>query len=144
MYKLLETDAVSFKRQVLTAHGGTRWRSWLRHCATSRKVADWIPDGVSEIFHWFNPSGRNVALGSTQPLKEMSARNIFWGDKGGRCVGLTTLPPSCADFLEIWEPQPPGTLRACPGVFFFTNCPYDPASSTRADRALYRIVWFTV
>ena len=27
------------------------------------------------------------------------------GGKGGRCVGLTTLPPSCADCLEIWEPQ---------------------------------------
>jgi hypothetical protein len=23
-----------------------------------------------------------------------------------------TLPPSCADCLEIWEPQPPGTLKA--------------------------------
>ena len=34
----------------------------------------------------------------------------------GRCVGLTTLPPSCADCLEIGEPQPPGTLRACPGL----------------------------
>jgi hypothetical protein len=21
-----------------------------------------------------------------------------------------------ADCLEIWEPQPPGTLRACPGL----------------------------
>ena len=30
------------------------------------------------------------------------------GGKDGRCVGLTTLPPSCADCLEIWEPQPPG------------------------------------
>jgi hypothetical protein len=28
--------------------GGTRWRSWLRHCATSRK----IPDGVTGIFQW--------------------------------------------------------------------------------------------
>ena len=39
--------------------------------------------------------------------------------KGGRCVGLTTLPPSCADCLEIWEPQPAGTLRtsqACNGI----------------------------
>jgi hypothetical protein len=53
-----------------------------------------------------------MALGSTQPLIEISTRNIFWG----RCVGLTTLPPSCADCLEIWEPQPPGTLRACPGL----------------------------
>jgi len=29
---------------------GTRWRSWLRHCATSRKFAGSIPDGVG-IFH---------------------------------------------------------------------------------------------
>ena len=36
---------------VLTSIGGTRWRSWLRHCATSRKVASSIPDGVIGIFH---------------------------------------------------------------------------------------------
>ena len=54
-----------------------------------------------------NPSGRIVALGSTQPLTEMSTRNISWGGKGGRCVGLTILPPLCADSLEIWEPQTP-------------------------------------
>ena len=40
----------------------------------------------------------------------------FLGGKGGRCVGLTTLPPSCVDCLEIREPQPPGTLRACPDL----------------------------
>ena len=40
---------------------------------------------------------------------------FLWG-KDGRCVGLTILPPSCADCLEIWEPQPPGTLKACPGL----------------------------
>jgi len=31
--------------------GGTRWRSWLRHWATSRVIAGSIPDGVIEIFH---------------------------------------------------------------------------------------------
>jgi hypothetical protein len=31
--------------------GGTRWRSQLRPCATSRKVASLIPDCVSGIFH---------------------------------------------------------------------------------------------
>jgi len=31
--------------------GGTRWRSWLRHCATSRKVAGSIPDGVIGFLH---------------------------------------------------------------------------------------------
>jgi len=25
------------------------------------------------------------------------------GGKGGRCVGLTSLPPSCADCLDILE-----------------------------------------
>ena len=34
---------------------GTRWHSWLRHCATSRKVAGSIPDFVIGIFLWHNP-----------------------------------------------------------------------------------------
>ena len=55
-----------------------RWRSWLRHCATSRKVAGSIPDGVTGIFQLLNTSGRIVALGSTQPLTEMSTRNSSW------------------------------------------------------------------
>jgi hypothetical protein len=38
------------------------------------------------------------------------------GGKGGQCVGLSTLPSSCADCLKIWEPQPPGALRACNGI----------------------------
>jgi hypothetical protein len=45
-------------------------------------------------------------------------KEYFQGGKGGRCVGLTTLPPSCADCLEIWEPQSPGTLRACPSLWW--------------------------
>jgi hypothetical protein len=61
--------------------GGTRWRSWFRQCATSRKVAGSIPDDVIEIFHWHNPFGRIMAVGSTQPLTEMSTRNISWGVK---------------------------------------------------------------
>jgi len=38
------------------------------------------------------------------------------GGKGGWRVGLTTLQPSCADCLEIWELQTSGTLWACPGL----------------------------
>ena len=55
------------------------WRSWLRHCSTSRKMAGSIPDSVIGIFHWHNPSGRTMNLGLTQPLTEMSTRNISWG-----------------------------------------------------------------
>ena len=60
-------------------HWGKQWRSWLRHCATSRKVAGSIPDGVIGIFRWHNPSGRTMALGLTQPLTEISTRNVSWG-----------------------------------------------------------------
>jgi hypothetical protein len=48
----------------------------LRHCVTNRKVAGSITDGVNGIFHWHNLFGHTMALGSTQPPTEMSARNI--------------------------------------------------------------------
>jgi hypothetical protein len=59
-----------------------------------------------------------ITLGLTQPLTEMSTRNISWGgggSKGSRCIGLTTSPSSYSDCLEIWESEPHATLRACPG-----------------------------
>jgi len=69
-----------------------------------------------------------MVLGSTQPLTEMSTRCISWGVKGGQCVRLTTLPPSCAvvmksgdlDFLE-----PSGPLQACNGTALPLPCSHD-------------------
>ena len=61
-----------------------------------------------------------MALELTQPQTEMSTRNISLGGKGVRCVRLTTLPPLCADSLEIWEPQPPGALW--PVMDLHTDC----------------------
>jgi len=49
-------------------------------------------------------------------LNRNEYQEYFLGGKGGRCVRLTTLPPSCADSLEIWKPQTSGILRACPGL----------------------------
>jgi hypothetical protein len=81
----------------------------------------YIPEGRGFDFRWchydFSLTILPAALrpwGLTQPLTEMRTRNISLGVKGGRCVGLTTLLPSCADCLEIWKPQPDGTRRACP------------------------------
>jgi hypothetical protein len=39
----------------------TRWRSWLRRCATSWKAAVSISGGVIGFFHWHNPSSRTMA-----------------------------------------------------------------------------------
>jgi hypothetical protein len=56
-------------------------RSWLRHCATSRKGAGSISDSIIGIFHMLNPSDCIMVLRSTQTLKEMSARSIPLGVK---------------------------------------------------------------
>jgi len=61
-----------------------------------------------------------MALGSTQPLTEMST-GVFPGGKGRRCVRLTNFPTSCAvvmksgnlNFLEH-----SGPLQACNGTAF--------------------------
>ena len=58
---------------------GTAVAQWWMCCATNRKVTGSIPDGVIGIFHWHYPSDRTMALGSTQPLTEMSTGSISWG-----------------------------------------------------------------
>jgi hypothetical protein len=54
---------------------------WLRYYAPNRKVTGSIPNGVIGIFHSHNPFDCTLVLGSTQPLTEMSIRNISWGVK---------------------------------------------------------------
>jgi len=52
-----------------------------------------------------------MALGSTHKYQE-----YFLCGTADRCVGLTTLSPSCAHCIDIWEPQFPLNLRSCPGL----------------------------
>jgi hypothetical protein len=98
---------------------GMGWRSWLRHCATSWKVEGSIPDGVTGVFNWHNPSGCTMALGSTQPLTEMSSRNISWGVEAAGAKGWqpyhlqvpTVLKSGSLNLLE-----PSGLVQACYGI----------------------------
>jgi hypothetical protein len=91
---------------LLDCSGGTRWSSWLRHCATSRKVAGSFPDGARPHYGpWIDPASNGNGY-----------QEYFLEGKGGRCVGLTTLPLSRANCLEIWKPQPLGTLKAYAGI----------------------------
>jgi hypothetical protein len=62
-----------------------------------------------------------MTLGSTQPLT-----GVFPGGKGGRCVRLTTLPPSCAVVMKSGNLnflEPSGPLQACNGADCFTFLP---------------------
>ena len=46
------------------------------------KVAGSSPDAVTGIFQRHIPSGHTMVLGSTQPLTEMSTKNISLGGGG--------------------------------------------------------------
>lgn len=75
--------------------GVTRWSIQLWHCTTSRKIAVSIPYKVMAFL--LNLFGRTVALGTNRN----ECQKHLHGGKGGRYIGLITLPPS---YLEILEP----------------------------------------
>ena len=101
--------------------GGMRWHSCLRHCVTSRKVAGLIPDGVTGIFHWHNPSGCTMALELTQPLTETSTRNISWGVKTAGTLGWQPYhlhAPIVLKSGSLSLLEPSGPVQACNGIAF--------------------------
>jgi hypothetical protein len=67
---------------VIMGKWGTRWRSWLRCCATSRKVAGSIPNGVNDII--LQP---HYGPGVDSASNRMSTRNIPWGVKAAGAHG---------------------------------------------------------
>jgi hypothetical protein len=71
-----------------------RHRSLLRHYATSQTVAGSIRDVIGFFFNLPKPSSRIMALGSTQPLTEMSTRNLP-GDKEGPVRKADNLAAIC-------------------------------------------------
>ena len=126
--------ATFFYHGVLTGYGGTRWCSWLRHCATSRKVADSIPDGVIGIFHLHNPSGRTMALGLTQPLTDMSTRNTSWGVKV-KPDHLHVPMVLKSGNLNLLKPS--GPVQACNGIALpFTNRLHAPETQATSSETL--------
>ena len=60
---------VAFHNSVNMPKLGTarqRASGWLRNCDANRKYVGLIPEVVTGIFHWLNPPGFTIALGSTQ------------------------------------------------------------------------------
>ena len=119
-YLRMEIYRILFNLDVcLTVH---HWHKLYKH-QLDATIAGSIPDGVIGIFHVPNPSDRTMALGSTQPLTEMSTRRISYG---------LMLPVFKADNLtnslclchEIWNLnflETSGPLHACNG----TDIPLD-------------------
>ena len=84
-----------------------------------RKISS--PPGFDPV----SSSPRSVAIPTERPGPYHKwVPGIFHGCKGGRRIGLTTLPSSCADCLEIWslnllEPSGPA-ISLCRDCFIFT------------------------
>jgi len=97
-------------------------------------VAGSIPNGITGIFHWITPFGRTMVLGSTQPLTEMSTRDIFWGVKTASEVGWQTyhlhVPiASKSGSLKLLDLS--GPVQACTGVslHYLKLCDYAAGKS---------------
>jgi hypothetical protein len=78
MYKALQDTSLYGVHYNYNGHHYETFNSSL-HIVTSRNVAGSIPDEVIEFFNWANPSSRTMTLWSTQPLTEMSTRNLLGG-----------------------------------------------------------------
>jgi hypothetical protein len=84
---------------------------------------DRIPMRLS-FFNSHNPSSRTMALGSTQPLTEMSTRNIP-GGKGRPARKADNLAAICEPTVnKMWEPQHLTTLWASTVSYRDTFTPY--------------------
>ena len=95
---------------------GTAVAQCLRCCATNQKVAGSIPAGVNGFFIDIKSIRSHYGPGVDSASNRNEYQEYFLGVKRGRCVRLTTLPPSCAvvtksGSLNILEPSGPVQAR---------------------------------
>jgi len=88
---------------------GTAVAQWLRCYATSRKVADSMPAGVSGYFVGIKSFQSHYGPGVDAASNRNEYQEYFLGVKGGRCVRLTTYnhPVPLARNLETLTSEEP-------------------------------------
>ena len=102
-------------------------RIFITSCVLGCWQSNGIPSCVFRIGHWdvCIPSGRTMALGTTQPITQMSTRDISWpvkaaGAQGWQPCYLHVPIVLKSGNLNLLEPS--GPVQACNGIalpFFF-------------------------
>jgi hypothetical protein len=98
---------------------GTAVAQWLKCCAKNRKVAGSIPGGVSGFFIDIKSFRLHYGSGVDSASNRNEYQEHFLGGKGGWCVRLTTLPPSCAVVMKsvnLIFLEPSGPVQASNGA----------------------------
>ena len=95
---------------------GTAVAQWLGCCATNRKVAGSIPAGATGFFIGIKSFRSHYGPVVDSASNRSEYQEYFLGGKDGRCIRLTTLPPSCAVVMKSGNLnflEPSGPLQAC-------------------------------
>ena len=111
---------------------------WLRSLVRSQMVS-------LEFFIEIKSFGLHFGPWIDSASNRNESRSISWG-KGGRCIRLTTLPPSCAIVMKSGNLnflEPSGPLHACNGtalpyIYIYI---YIYISATRKCRIYIEITW---
>ena len=102
---------------ILAKERGRLWRVLLRKCTTSRTVAGSIADVIIELTWSFRP---HYAPGFDSAFNRNEYQEYNQGRAVSRCLGLTILPPSYSDCLEVLlapdSSKPMGSFRPLQGL----------------------------
>ena len=109
--RAVDTCLLSCLSLQICGHGLFKWHLWLGHSILN---IIHMPDvEMSTYYHTVISYG--VGLLSLS-LYQIWVSGAFPGDKGGWCIKLTTLPPSCAIVMKSGNLNFLRTLWACPGL----------------------------
>jgi hypothetical protein len=85
--------------------------AWLRHFLQAERSRIQVPMGLLIFFSLPNPFSRTMALGLTQPLAEMSTRNLPMRLSATSRKADNFTAVDCVENVAVCTPQNPSSLH---------------------------------